>query len=892
MRPLKLTIEGINSFLSSQTVDFEAAGADNLFCISGSTGSGKTTVLDCIILSLYLNHSERGNLSDYINLRCDAGRIDFIFELDGEVYETRRVISRKAGKNSMLLLKGGAPMAEGEEAFKFLGEKIGLEVKEFTNVVVLQQGEFSRFLKAKKAERVALINKLFDLKRFDGLYGKFNARLKALTALSEACDKSLESFALVSDKTVADNEKTVAEKEKEAVAAEKEAEIFRKAAAETRKKAEDYALFIKLKEEIAAAEKELAVLSEREQKGNEYKNSLSERETALKAREEKRDLLVSRRAEIVQTAESLAQIEKKEAKAANQRAEAEKKALAVAEKEEKLKILRTEYQAAQNEVEKIASDKLIGDSVTAQNAKTAAALGAENCRRDIADAKKADSEAADAKAKLAAAERDKNALEKEWINFNAAHAAIAKNVERCAVFEKSARDNYEIAMKDNALALVMNGLKEGDDCPVCGGKVTRTEAATGVNLDIMKNNVESAEKTRKQSEAELSKSAETLSALTERLSGAVNTVKTLTDECAQKEKLSQKYDVSVLSKRLEVYERLSKAVENSEVLCKKTENAAAELALMSGEAKSALTAVAETEKEIAEEKLKLKTKAGENSAAEKAEIERKLEALNSDRKKLDADKSTCERLLGEIKSKSDSLKGRIASAKEKLKETAPVKEQDAIESETRADEKVKAARILYESLASAREKLNREKEDLGRKKVLIAEKAGYDREAEKFAVLTKLFNKNAFSEFVAAEYIKDFTAVASDKLSDLTMGKYRLIYDEESGEFFVEDFLSGNEKRGVKTLSGGETFLASLALAIAISGELSKNKNYDFFFIDEGFGTLSPDALDMVTNALEKLSRDTLVGVITHRSELIERIPSVIRVEAADADTGSKIIFP
>lgn len=86
-----------------------------------------------------------------------------------------------------------------------------------------------------------------------------------------------------------------------------------------------------------------------------------------------------------------------------------------------------------------------------------------------------------------------------------------------------------------------------------------------------------------------------------------------------------------------------------------------------------MTAVAETEKEIAEEKLKLKTKAGENSAAEKAEIERELEALNSDRKKLDADKSTCERLLGEIKSKSDSLKGRIASAKESLRKPLPSK---------------------------------------------------------------------------------------------------------------------------------------------------------------------------------------------------------------------------
>ena len=61
MRPSRLTIEGINSFIEPQTVDFEAAGADNLFCISGSTGSGKTTIIDSIILALYPKHGERGN---------------------------------------------------------------------------------------------------------------------------------------------------------------------------------------------------------------------------------------------------------------------------------------------------------------------------------------------------------------------------------------------------------------------------------------------------------------------------------------------------------------------------------------------------------------------------------------------------------------------------------------------------------------------------------------------------------------------------------------------------------------------------------------------------------------------------------------------------------------
>ena len=94
MRPIRLTIEGINSFTEPQTLDFERVGADNLFCVSGVTGSGKTTILDCMVLSLYPKHGKRGNLEDYINLRRSEGKIDFVFELGGEIYETRRVISR------------------------------------------------------------------------------------------------------------------------------------------------------------------------------------------------------------------------------------------------------------------------------------------------------------------------------------------------------------------------------------------------------------------------------------------------------------------------------------------------------------------------------------------------------------------------------------------------------------------------------------------------------------------------------------------------------------------------------------------------------------------------------------------------------------------------------
>jgi exonuclease SbcC len=107
------------------------------------------------------------------------------------------------------------------------------------------------------------------------------------------------------------------------------------------------------------------------------------------------------------------------------------------------------------------------------------------------------------------------------------------------------------------------------------------------------------------------------------------------------------------------------------------------------------------------------------------------------------------------------------------------------------------------------------------------------------------------------------------------------------GNFFVNDYFSSGASRSVSTLSGGEKFLASLSLAIAISRRTAQSKDYGFFFIDEGFGTLDETTLETVCASLEKLASDTMVGVITHRSELIDRIPSVLNVSKADGENGS-----
>ena len=106
----------------------------------------------------------------------------------------------------------------------------------------------------------------------------------------------------------------------------------------------------------------------------------------------------------------------------------------------------------------------------------------------------------------------------------------------------------------------------------------------------------------------------------------------------------------------------------------------------------------------------------------------------------------------------------------------------------------------------------------------------------------------------------------------------------------MTDFFADNARRKVKTLSGGETFLASMSIAMAISREIAA-QNYEFFFLDEGFGTLHERAVETVADALNELSRDTTVGIVTHRTELADRIASRLTVVPATEDTGSDVVY-
>ncbi|WP_138493272.1 AAA family ATPase [Paenibacillus pinistramenti] len=193
-------------------------------------------------------------------------------------------------------------------------------------------------------------------------------------------------------------------------------------------------------------------------------------------------------------------------------------------------------------------------------------------------------------------------------------------------------------------------------------------------------------------------------------------------------------------------------------------------------------------------------------------------------------------------------------------------------------------------------KAQRDLEDVEKRHVRWLElegiRSGLEQEAGMLGKLQSSLRGNAFVEYVAEEQLMQVSQAASQRLRFLTKQRYSLETDSGGG-FVIRDDANGGVKRPVSTLSGGETFLTSLALALALSAQIQLRGQYplQFFFLDEGFGTLDPELLDTVITSLEHLHHDHLsVGVISHVAELRERLPRKLIVEPAEhAGEGSRI---
>lgn len=185
---------------------------------------------------------------------------------------------------------------------------------------------------------------------------------------------------------------------------------------------------------------------------------------------------------------------------------------------------------------------------------------------------------------------------------------------------------------------------------------------------------------------------------------------------------------------------------------------------------------------------------------------------------------------------------------------------------------------------------------LEREKIRQQKEADYRSAAnrrDRISQIESLIRGNAFVEYVAEERLRAIVAEATEYLETMTRYRYALELDAEMS-FVIRDQMNGGEVRAASSLSGGETFMASLALALALSSQIQirGQSRLAFFFLDEGFGSLDSELLDLVMDSLERISSPLrMIGLISHVPELKNRIATRLLITSANSHQGSRIIL-
>lgn len=888
MKPIKLTIDGINSFYDRQEIDFRF---DGLFCISGDTGSGKTTILDCIIIALYGNSKRTSSISDYINLRRDKAEIRLVFETEynGErrQFEVVRYLSRTVNKARLVDLTSGVTVAEQTEKVNgAIMEMIQLSRDDFTQVVILEQGKFAKFLTAGKKERNNTVGNLFKLHRYKELGSKAQGKAGEVKSKLENVKARLFELGEITSEAVENKEKSIMGMKKRISDLKIEVDNLSR----------EVALNEQVKRISDECEKARIQLEKEKEKADKLKAEFEEASAAADA--------------CIKTCKELS--EQKSALEVTLARSGELRRL-IEERDrrnEALIKLRAEWSESNKELESVS--KQYNEAVEKEKNlhtyinKTLAELfsiadfgeNAEYC--DVFDIK---AQAVRLVGDLLAAKSEREASDRKFSECEQRHALneknhtamltrIAEETGKCNLLRSQAEElekKLERERYEDAAHYIRSGLSEGDICPVCGGVVKGEAVYIGHGDTAAFFSEKKAEWEKvKEALAVLEKNAYSLATLSD------ESRKALSEARAQKKQAEEKYEN--VEKRIKLPDKIDNIMPIVDSLC--------ENKLKLNEVQSDVK-VLEQKRDASKKRTDDIRSRGESESREKDRLseviaasdigERELSEATARLTELNELREKSEReseMWNERKSDLDRQYAATASAVKLLTEQVenkpsfdPVKYEEAKKALLSAtDEREK----LIASSAAGEKELEKMRTDLELKSRLESEQKELKATYDIYADIYKLVMGDKFIEYIAEEYILQFTDSASAVLGDITGGKYTLEYRD--GDFYVKDFLAGGMERKASTLSGGETFLASLSLAIAISREIARYKTYEFFFLDEGFGTLDAQSLDTVADALVSLSEDTLVGVVTHRSELTDKIFDKITVLAPCGDRGSVII--
>jgi exonuclease SbcC len=284
--------------------------------------------------------------------------------------------------------------------------------------------------------------------------------------------------------------------------------------------------------------------------------------------------------------------------------------------------------------------------------------------------------------------------------------------------------------------------------------------------------------------------------------------------------------------------------------------------------------------EIDTELKKLLGESNYNSNQEVEDVLNRNTDVKAVQQQIDSYTKTLFSLNAEKRTLSEDLDNNNYNEKEHQELSSQLKERDSI-----AQQKQRALGELFKELTSL-------KKDLETNRELVKDITALEKRHENIRLLKGLFKGSGFVNYVSSVHLQQLCVAANERFFKLTNQKLQLELTDDN-KFSVRDFMNGGNVRNIKTLSGGQTFQAALSLALALSDNIQRynGTGHNFFFLDEGFGSLDKKSLAMVFESLKSLRKENrVVGVISHIEEMQQEIGACLIVDN-DEETGSSIRY-